>query len=196
MALTLTFCGVSTFFIFCYVYGEKMNEECCKIAQSIVVELLDRGCSVSTAESCTGGGIAASLTAVPGSSACVKGGVVAYAEEVKMSVLGVLDETLRTFGVVSQEVVVEMARGVMRLLGTDFAVATSGVAGPTGGTEAVPVGTIWIAVVSHNEESTYCIRSYDEGRKKNTQHAVLEALGQLQKMIENEENQGEGQIND
>lgn len=166
-----------------------MTAETYKISQSIVSMLSCGGLSVCTAESCTGGGIAAALTAVPGSSACVKGGVVAYTEEVKMRLLGVAPATLHSFGVVSRETVVEMARGAMKSMGCDYAVATSGVAGPSGGTEAVPVGTIWVAVVSRTQEFIHCIRSYDKGRLENTRHAILESLKLLQKVVEKEENQ-------
>lgn len=111
--------------------------------------LLDRcrakGLTVATAESCTGGNIAHSLTLIPGASDVVAGGVVSYSNEVKMHVLGVKAETLEAHGAVSRETVIEMARGVMALTGTHVGVATSGIAGPGGGTPDKPVGTVWIA---------------------------------------------------
>ena len=166
-----------------------MEEELYKIAQSIELTLSNKGWSVATAESCTGGGIAAALTAVPGSSACVRGGIVAYTEEMKVQLLGVSPETLLIMGVVSEQTVVEMARGVRRVMRSDFAVATSGIAGPSGGTEELPVGTIWVAAISPSCVITHCIRDYDKGRCQNTQNAVLEALKMLQKVVEREENQ-------
>lgn len=166
-----------------------MEEELYKIAQSIEVTLSDKGWSVATAESCTGGGIAAALTAVPGSSVCVKGGIVAYTEEMKMQLLGVKPETLHTVGVVSERTVVEMAQGVMKSMNSDFSVATSGIAGPTGGTKELPVGTIWVAAASRSCVLTHCIRNYDKGRMPNTRNAVLVALEMLQKVVEMEENQ-------
>ena len=166
-----------------------MKEELYKIAQSIEVTLSDKGWSVATAESCTGGGIAAVLTAVPGSSACVRGGIVAYTEEMKMLLLGVKPDTLHTEGVVSEQTVVEMAQGAMKSMNSAFAVATSGVAGPSGGTEEVPVGTIWVAAASRSCMLTHCIRNYDKGREQNTRNAVLVALEMLQKVVEMEENQ-------
>ena len=172
-----------------------MKNESHIISQSIEVMLQANGWSVATAESCTGGGIAASLTAIPGSSSCVKGGIVAYTEEVKMRLLGVSPETLQTYGVVSRQTVEEMARGAMTVFDSDFAVATSGVAGPSGGTKETPVGTIWVAIASRSQIETFCICSYDEGRDKNTQNAVLVALKMLQKVAENEENQVKKQIN-
>ena len=166
-----------------------MKEELYKIAQSIEVTLSDKGWSVATAESCTGGGIAAVLTAVPGSSACVRGGIVAYTEEMKMLLLGVKPDTLHTEGVVSEQTVVEMAQGAMKSMNSDFSVATSGIAGPSGGTEEVPVGTIWVAAASRSCMLTHCIRNYDKGRELNTRNAVLVALEMLQKVVEMEENQ-------
>lgn len=166
-----------------------MKEELYKIAQSIEVTLSDKGWSVATAESCTGGGIAAALTAVPGSSACVRGGIVAYTEEMKMLLLGVKPETLHTEGVVSEQTVIEMAQGAMKSMNSDFSVATSGIAGPSGGTEELPIGTIWVVAASRTRMLTHCIRNYDKGREQNTRNAVLIALEMLQKVVEMEENQ-------
>lgn len=166
-----------------------MDEELYKIAQSIEVTLSDKGWSVVTAESCTGGGIAAALTAVPGSSACVRGGIVAYTEEMKILLLGVKPETLHTEGVVSEQTVIEMAQGAMKSMNSDFSVATSGIAGPSGGTEELPIGTIWVAAASRTRMLTHCIRNYDKGREQNTRNAVLIALEMLQKVVEMEENQ-------
>ena len=166
-----------------------MESRVYSIAQTLVSCLSDKGRTVATAESCTGGGVAAALTAIPGSSACVKGGIVAYTEEVKMRLLGVSANTLKVEGVVSEQTVLEMARGVMKVMDSDFTVATSGVAGPSGGTETTPIGTIWIAAISKSYESTHCIRHFDEGRAENTRNAVLVALEMLQKLVEKEENQ-------
>jgi len=118
--------------------------------------LLNIGKSVSTAESCTGGNIAHKITSVPGSSSYYKGSVVAYANEVKSGVLGVSMETIMKHGAVSREVVEQMAEGVRRLMGTDLAVATSGVAGPGGGTAEKPVGTVWIAAINGIEVQSEC----------------------------------------
>jgi len=110
--------------------------------------LLKKAKTISTAESCTGGNIARLLTSVPGSSAYFKGSVVAYSNEVKESILKVEAEALTQFGAVSEQVVTQMAQGVRKLLNTDFAIATSGIAGPDGGTDEKPVGTVWIAIAS------------------------------------------------
>lgn len=137
--------------------------------------------TLSTAESCTGGGVAALVTSVPGSSEYFKGGIVAYANEVKTNLLCVSPATLSKYGAVSRETVIEMAQGAMKSLKTDCAIATSGIAGPGGGTPEKPVGTIWIAVacgdkiITHKEEG-------DEGRSKNVKKTIrtaLEMLGDL-----------------
>ncbi len=116
---------------------------------SVVLRLFtSAGLTLSTAESCTGGNIAHMITSVPGSSQYYRGTVVAYANDVKQRVLGVNAADLESYGAVSQPVVEQMALGVKRLIGTDFSVATSGIAGPTGGTPEKPVGTVWIAVAT------------------------------------------------
>lgn len=166
-----------------------VDEALHKMVQSIEAILLEKGWSVAVAESCTGGGIAAALTSVPGSSGCVKGGIVAYTEDVKMRILGVSSQILQMCGVVSERTVVEMAKGAMKAMNSHFAVATSGVAGPSGGSKEVPVGTIWIAVTSQSQIYTHCIRNFNEGRGENTRNAVREALEILKKIVEKEENQ-------
>jgi len=105
------------------------------------------GLTVATAESCTGGLVAHLITEVPGSSAYLRGGIVAYADEVKRSILGVPAEVLVAHGAVSAQVALAMADGVRQALGTDLAVAVTGVAGPDGGSEAKPVGLVYVAVV-------------------------------------------------
>lgn len=110
--------------------------------------LRKRGMTIAAAESCTGGEIARLITSAAGSSGYFKGAVVAYATEIKTKVLGVSPEDIERAGVVSETVVCQMAEGVKRLMGTDFAVSTSGIAGPDGGTPETPVGTVWIGVAS------------------------------------------------
>lgn len=131
--------------------------------------------TLSTAESCTGGGIAALLTSVPGSSDYFNGGIVAYSNEVKMSLLHVSAETLEKHGAVSRETVTEMVKGAMDTLKTDYAVATSGIAGPGGGTPEKPVGTVWIAV-GHKNEIVAMKQEGDLGRAGNVQKAIQNAL--------------------
>lgn len=106
----------------------------------------EKGLRLASAESCTGGMIADRITNVPGSSMYFQGGVVAYSYEAKVSLLSVLWDTLRTYGAVSKETVIEMARGARIALGADIAVSVSGIAGPGGGMADKPVGTTWIGL--------------------------------------------------
>ncbi|MBN1935946.1 MAG: CinA family protein [Anaerolineae bacterium] len=109
--------------------------------------LCARGQTVATAESCTGGLIGSLLTDVSGSSDYYLGGVIAYANEVKQNVLGVDADTLTTLGAVSEQTALAMARGARRLIGADYGLSTTGIAGPTGGTPDKPVGLVYIALV-------------------------------------------------
>ncbi len=117
--------------------------------QSLVHEVMrERGLTLAVAESCTGGTIASLFTAMAGASAYFLGGVVAYANEVKRDVLGVNYDDIMTHGAVSETVARQMAEGVRRTTGADYAIATTGIAGPKGGSEAKPVGTVWMAVAT------------------------------------------------
>ena len=117
-------------------------------AEMLLSLLRERGLTVAFAESCTGGLCASRVTAVPGSSEAVLGGVVSYANSVKSGVLGVREETLSSFGAVSVETAREMAEGVRRLTGADICVSVSGIAGPGGGSAEKPVGTVCFGVAS------------------------------------------------
>ena len=110
--------------------------------------LIERGKTLAIAESCTGGVIASKFTAMAGASAYLLGGVVAYANEVKRNILGVDPVSLECFGAVSEVVALEMAEGVRRTTGADYAIATTGIAGPSGGSKHKPVGTVWIALAT------------------------------------------------
>ncbi|MBR4582933.1 MAG: competence/damage-inducible protein A [Bacteroidales bacterium] len=119
-----------------------------KLEELVGKLLKDKHCTVATAESCTGGKVASLITSVSGSSEYYKGSVVSYCNEVKANVLGVSRADLEKYGAVSSTVAEQMASGVRRLLKTDYAVATTGIAGPTGGSDEKPVGTVWIAVAT------------------------------------------------
>ncbi|MDE5929479.1 MAG: CinA family nicotinamide mononucleotide deamidase-related protein [Muribaculaceae bacterium] len=128
-------------------------------AEEMVLELLRRRhLTMSTAESCTGGTIAGRITAIPGASEVFSGSVVSYSNDVKRQVLGVSAESLTDYGAVSEAVVRQMAEGACRLLSTDCAVATSGIAGPGGGTDEKPVGTVWMAVCTPSGTESRCMR--------------------------------------
>jgi nicotinamide-nucleotide amidase len=136
------------------------HESIHKLAEALVQELAAANKTVATAESCTGGWVAKAITDINGSSAVFGYGVVSYASGAKEAFLGVQNQTLEDHGSVSAEVVTEMATGSLRLSGADIAVAVSGVAGPTGGSEEKPVGTVWFAWAvrdgANANVDTYC----------------------------------------
>ena len=148
------------------------------LAEELGKLLLEKGLTLSTAESCTGGGIASVITSISGSSEYFKGGIVAYANEVKTALLGVSETTLEKHGAVSEETVQEMAKGAMKSMKTSCAIATSGIAGPGGGTPTKPVGTIWIAVACNDKIVTKKLQG-DNGREKNTKNSIEKALSLL-----------------
>ncbi len=152
------------------------------IQRRVGKQLIEKGLTVSTAESCTGGGIAARLTSVAGSSAYVRGGVVAYQNDVKVDLLGVDAGTINKYGVVSEETVVEMAKGAMKSLKTDCSMATTGIAGPGGEEPGKPVGTIWIAAAWGDRIITMK-QEGDEGRRKNIERAIQNALKMLSEIL-------------
>ena len=140
--------------------------------------------TIATAESCTGGRLAAALNAQSGSSAYYMGSVVAYDNTIKEQVLGVKHDTLEKYGAVSERTVREMAEGVRALMNTDYAIATSGIAGPTGGTPDKPVGTVWIAWATPDGTVAECYHfGIAREREQITQRAVTAALVELIKSL-------------
>ena len=155
-----------------------------KAIEILVGELLrEKKRWMGTAESCTGGRIANMITLIPGSSDYFKGGVVAYSNEVKQHLLGVSEESLIRHGAVSREVVEQMAQGVVRNLGCDCAVATSGIAGPGGGTPEKPVGTVWIAAALKDRVISECYH-FGTVRDQNIQRAANMALLMLVHLLQ------------
>ena len=146
------------------------------------------GLTLATAESCTAGNIAAAITAIPGISHFNRGGIIAYSIEVKENLLGVNPETHENKGAVSEETVIEMVKGAMKSMNSECAVATSGIAGPTGGTPDKPVGTVRIAVGKQDKIVTMKLEG-DEGRQKNIANATQKALQMLRNILQNEENE-------
>ncbi len=144
--------------------------------------LRDMNKSIATAESCTGGKIAHYITSIPGSSDYFKGSIVAYSNETKENILGVSHNKLLKFGAVSQAVVEEMASGARKLLNVDFAVATSGIAGPGGRTNEKPVGTTWIAIASPNQLISKLYHMGDH-RERNIEKTTISALDMLRRVI-------------
>mgnify|MGYP006194008277 FL=1 len=151
--------------------------------QVVIGELLrKKNATLSTAESCTGGYIAHLITQVAGASDYFKGAVVSYANETKIESLGVNQKDIEQYGAVSKQVVEQMAVGVRNKLKTDYSIATSGIAGPDGGTEEKPVGTVWIAVASKNEVISQVFQ-FGKDRTINIERSAIAAFGMLRKVI-------------
>lgn len=163
--------------------GEWMvADEDISLQEAIGRLLLARGKTLATAESCTGGYIAHLITSVPGSSRYYKGSVVSYANQVKMDVLHVTMPTLAHHGAVSEATVTEMVRGALSVLNTDYAIATSGIMGPDGGTPEKPVGTVWIAVGNHQNILTKKL-AFRFDRARNIELTATNALDLLRKFV-------------
>ncbi|MBQ2373157.1 MAG: CinA family nicotinamide mononucleotide deamidase-related protein [Bacteroidales bacterium] len=165
------------------IYSEKDDT-----LESAVGDLLKAyGKTLSTAESCTGGMISSLITSVPGSSEYFLGSVTSYANGVKENVLGVPAEIIAEHGAVSSECVAAMAEGVRRITSSDYSVATSGIAGPGGGSEEKPVGTVWVGVSSDNGTETFRLK-FNSDRKRNIERFSSSALHILLNKIKKELN--------
>ena len=159
-----------------YGYGDSsLENEILKLSK-------ERNIKICTAESCTGGSVAAKLVSVPGSSSYFQGGIVAYSNEIKEQVLHVNHNTLSTYGAVSEETVKEMVDGALVAMNANIAVAISGIAGPDGGSPEKPVGTIWICVGDRNSKVTFLLKA-GKDRTRNIESATYYALNQLRKFI-------------
>lgn len=154
-----------------------------KRVAEIQEHMLQRGWTLSLAESCTGGQLAAEIARRPGASSYFEGGVVAYSYDAKEQFLGVSAETLKNHGAVSEEVALEMANGVRRVLGTDWALSVTGIAGPGGGTPDKPVGTVWFALAGPDVEVAHR-KLFDGGREDVQRASVLFALDVLWNAIQ------------
>ncbi len=159
-----------------YSYQDESIEE-------VVLKILkEKKITLSTAESCTGGDISRRITSISGSSDVFKGAIIAYSNDTKKNILNVSNQTLETYGAVSEECVKEMSVGVKKLLNTDCSIAVSGIAGPTGGTDDKPVGTVWISVSTpYNTISEKF--SFGDTRERNVSRASIAALNLLRKNI-------------
>ena len=152
------------------------------LEEALGLVLKERNLTVATAESCTGGNIARLITSVPGSSAYFSGSVIAYENRIKTGVLGVESGTIDSKGAVSREVVEQMAKGVCMRLGTNTAMATSGIAGPDGGSEEKPVGTTWICV-THGEMSYAKKYRFGGSRERIIDQASYTAMQLLRRLV-------------
>lgn len=170
------------------ILGDALYSEHDDTLQECIGRMLKAyGKTVSAAESCTGGTISALFTGIPGSSEFYLGSVTSYANSVKTGVLGVSEEIIAKHGAVSSECVAAMAEGIRRITGSDFSVATSGIAGPGGGSEEKPVGLVWIGVSSKIGTETVKM-TFRGDRKRNIERFASSALDTLRKKIENELN--------
>ena len=145
------------------------------ISKEINTLLYEKGKTLGTAESCTGGNIAEAIVASPGSSNYFKGSIVSYVNEIKERLLGVDARLIEEKTAVCEEVAIAMVKGACQTLDTDYAIAATGIAGPGGGTPEIPVGTIWLACGTESEVVTMKLTD-DEGRDKNISKAAHEAL--------------------
>lgn len=163
-----------------HIYGYEQDT-----LEEIIGKLLrEKGLTLSTAESFTGGAVSSAITAVSGSSTYYMGSVISYSNKIKMDELGVNESDLINFGAVSQQVVEQMAIGVNKKFLTDCSIATTGIAGPTGGSEAKPVGTAWIAIATPKGVVSQKF-SFGELRQAIIQRATLTALNMLRKQLIN-----------
>jgi len=161
-----------------YIYGEGDDN----LAEVIGKLLLQSKKSLATAESCSGGYIAHQITSIPGSSAYFKGAIISYDNAVKIEQLQVPAQIIELQGAVSEACVSTMANNVRKLLKTDYAIATSGVAGPGGGTQEKPVGTVWIAV-SSEKETKATVFNFGDNRERTIQRTAIQGLDMLRKLL-------------
>lgn len=148
------------------------------LEQAVGDLLKEKGLTVGAVESCTGGALSAKFVSIPGSSTYYLGSLVTYTDALKRKMVGVKKETLAQHGAVSEQTVIEMAEGGREVLGTDYAIAISGIAGPDGGTEEKPVGTVWMAIASSSGTKTRCLH-LGANRDRNIQITVQHALNTL-----------------
>ncbi len=162
-----------------YVFG--FDED--SLAKKVGRQLMDKGYMLGLAESCTGGSVAKLITSVPGSSKYFQGSVVSYSYDLKESLLQVQKDTLLNTGAVSEETVLEMVRGAIKLLNVDVAVSISGIAGPGGGTPDKPVGTVWLCVGDKDKQFTKKL-SLSKDREKNVEYSSNAALNMLRLFLD------------
>ena len=151
--------------------------------EAVVGKLLtDKNETVGTVESCTGGAIAQKIVSVPGSSLYYKGSIVSYAYELKEKLVGVSAEELQKNGAVSQIVVEQMAKGGIETLNVDYCIASSGIAGPDGGTAEKPVGTVWLAIATKNHVYSKKF-TFKQNRSRNIESSVAYGLNYLRRVL-------------
>lgn len=168
----------------CIIPDYIMGYEGASVAEEVAKLLKERSATLAVAESCTGGRIANTFTSMAGSSEYFLCGVVSYANSAKQNILGVEADTLQQYGAVSQQVAEQMAEGVRRVAGSDYAIATTGIAGPTGGSETKPVGTVWIAIATPQGTVSRKM-TYGKIRIQNIERATTTAINLLRLVLLN-----------
>lgn len=161
-----------------HIYGEDQIS----LPEVIQNLFIGRDLTLSVAESCTGGNISHLITSVAGSSAYYVGGAIPYTEEMKSKILGVSAQTITQFGVVSEQVVRELAEGTRKAFNSDYSIATTGIAGPAGGSEEIPVGSVWIGIAGPDRTHSKLFR-FSTDRERNITMASLSALNWLRKVV-------------
>lgn len=167
------------------IYIEKQSVDICKIeytAQRLVKTLMDNGKVIATAESCTGGLIGSIITEISGASGAYVGGMITYTNEVKINVLGVAAELIEKYTAVSSFVAEEMAVKIREKLSADIGISATGYAGPTGGSEADPVGTVYMAISSKEGTDVYRLSFFDGAQRHEIRYLCTEFI--LQKSID------------
>jgi competence/damage-inducible protein CinA C-terminal domain len=164
---------------------EDFENKISQLVKAIKDTLIARGEMMATAESLTGGLVASSIVNEAGSSAVLAGGIVAYQNEVKEALLGVPHQVLEEKGAVSAETVKAMAEGARKKFGCEWAIATSGIAGPTGAEPGKPVGTVWMAVANSLQNEAFC-KIFEGNRTEVRQKSVYSVLGKLLFLLNNQ----------
>ena len=168
----------------------EIEAKIAELVKAIKQALIERGEMMATAESCTGGLVASSIVNEPGSSEILAGGIVAYQNEIKEKLLGVSHETLAQYGAVSEQTVIEMSQGAIKQFGCNWAVSTSGIAGPGGAVPGKPVGTVWMSIcwksVNNSlQNETFC-KIFEGNRHKVRVQTVYIVLSRLLFLINNQ----------
>ena len=167
------------------IQSEGFENKISLLVKAIKDALIARGEMMATAESLTGGLVASSIVNEAGSSAVLAGGIVAYQNEVKEALLGVPHQVLEEKGAVSAETVKAMAEGARKKFGCEWAIATSGIAGPTGAEPGKPVGTVWMAVANSLQNEAFC-KIFEGNRTEVRQKSVYSVLGKLLFLLNNQ----------
>ena len=153
-------------------------------SKELVDKLIEKNLKITSAESCTGGLFAASITSISGSSGCFEGSFVTYSNEIKNKIINVKKETLSNYGAVSKECVIEMAENSRKIMEADISIAISGIAGPDGGSEEKPVGLVWICLYAENYTKPYK-NIFSGDRDKIREESVIFALDLVLDFIDN-----------